>query len=155
MLLFKQLKISTEDRMILMNEDQILCCLCGGSVERVERVIHHCHLTGEVFGVAHSKCNLRAKTTRFLPIFFHNLSRYDAHHIIKNLKLNNGEKLSAIAKNDKTYISFSLDVPMEQFKSKSGQHIVLYHSLRFLDSFQFMSQSIDSLVKPLTKETSG
>ena len=146
----KQLKISTEDRMILMNKDQILCCLCGSSVERVERVIHHCHLTG-VFGVAHSKCNLRAKTTRFLPIFFHNLSRYDAHHIIKNLKLNNGEKLSAIAKNDETYISLSLDVPMERFKSKSGQHIVLYRSLRFLDSFQFMSQSIDTLTKTIDK----
>ena len=148
---FKQLKISTEDRMILMNKDQILCCLRGSSVERVERVIHHCHLTGEVFGVAHSKCNLQAKTTRFLPIFLHNLSRYDAHHIIKNLKLNNGEKLSAIAKNDETYISFSLDVPMERFKSKSGQHIVLYHSLRFLDSFQFMSQSIDSLAKTIDR----
>ena len=110
---FKQLKISAEDRMILMNKDQILCCLCGSSVERVERVIHHCYLTGEVFGVAHSKCNLRAKTTRFSPIFFHNLSRYDAHHIIKYLKLNNGEKLSAIAKNDETYVSFSSDVPME------------------------------------------
>ena len=72
---YKQLKISTEHGMILMNKDQILCCLCRSSVERVERVIHHCHLTGEVFGVAHS--------TRFLPIFFHNLSRYDAHHIIK------------------------------------------------------------------------
>ena len=134
---FKQLKISTEDRMILMNKDQMLC-LCGSSVERVERVIHHCYLTGEIFGVAHSRFNLRAKTTPFLSIFFHNLSRYDAHHIIKYLKLYNGEKLSAIAKNDETYNSYSLDVPMERFKSKSRQHIVLYHSLRvsfILDSF--------------------
>ena len=28
---------------ILMNKDQILCCLCGNSVERVERILHHCH----------------------------------------------------------------------------------------------------------------
>ena len=40
---------------------------------------------------------------------------------------------------------------MEQFKSKSGQHIVLYHSLRFLDSFQLMSQSTDSLAKIIDK----
>ena len=111
------------------------------------RVIHHCHLTGEIFGVAHSKCNLRAKTTRFLPVFFHNLSRYDAHHFIKYLKLNDGEKLSAIAKkNDETYISFSLDIPMERFKSKVGQNVVLYHSLRFLDRFQFISQNLDALM---------
>ena len=148
---FKQLKISAEDRMILMNKDQILCCLCGSSVERVERVVHHCHRTGEIFGVALSKCSLRAKTMRCLPILFHNLSQYDAHHTIKCLKLNNGENISAIAENDETYIFFSLDLPMERFKSKSGQHIVLYHYLRFIDSFKFMSQSIDSLAKAIDK----
>ena len=72
---FKQLKISTDDRDILMERDEIVCCLCGKIVDHNLRVIHHCHLTGEIFGVAHSKCNLRAKTTRFLPVFFHNLSQ--------------------------------------------------------------------------------
>ena len=144
---FKQLKISTDDRNILINKEEILCCLCGKSVELNQRVIHNCHLTGEILGVAHSECNLRAKTTQFLPIFFHNLSRYDAHHIIKNFKLNDGEKLSAIVKIDKTYISFSLDIAMERFKSKVGQIVVLYHSLHFFESFQFMSQSLDSLAK--------
>ena len=147
---FKQLKISTDDRNNLM-EDEIICCLCGFIVEHNLRVIHPCHLTGEIFGVALSNCNLRAKTTRLLPVFFHNLSRYDAHHMIKYLKLNHGEKLSAIAKNDETYISFSLDIPMERFKSRLRQNVVLYHSLRFLDSFQFMSQSLNSLAKTFTK----
>ena len=123
----------------------------GKKVEHKLRVIHHGHLTGEILGVAHSKCNLRAKTTRFLPVFFHNLSRYDAHHNIKYLKLNDGKKLSAIAKNDETYISFCLDIPMKRFKSKVGQNAVLYYSLRFLDSFQFMSQSLDSLAKTVDK----
>ena len=104
---FKQLKISTVDRNILMNKEEILCCWCGKSVQLNHRVIHPCHMTGEIFVAAHSQCNFRAKTTRFLPIFFHNLSRYDAHHIIKYLKLNDGEKLSAFTKNDETYI-FSL-----------------------------------------------
>ena len=148
---FKQLKISTDDRNILMERDEIVCCLCGKKVQHNLRVIHHCHLTGEIFGVAHSKCNLRAKTTRFLPVFFHNLSRYDAHRSIKYLKLNDGEKLSAIAKNNETYISFSLVIPMERFKSKVGQNAVLHYSLRFLDSFQFMSQSLDSLAKTVDK----
>ena len=138
-----------------MNKDQILCCLCETNVERSGWGIHHCHLTGEVFGVADPRCNLRAKTTGFLPIFFRGLSRYDAHEIIKYLKRNKFEKLSAIAKNDETYISFPLDVPIERFKSKSGQHAVLYHSLRFLDSFHFMSQGFDSLAKLMTKETSN
>ena len=40
---------------------------------------------------------------------------------------------------------------MERFKSKVGQNVVLYHSLRVLDSFQFMSQSLDSLEKTVDK----
>ena len=52
---FKQSKMSTEGRMILMKTDQILCCLCGSSVERSKGVIHHCRLTGKVSKVAHSR----------------------------------------------------------------------------------------------------
>ena len=33
------------------------------------------------------------------------------------------------------------------FQCKVGQNVVLYHSLRFLDGFQFMSQSLDSSAK--------
>ena len=124
-------------------------------MEECQRVIHHCHLTGETFGVAHSKCNLRERTTNFLPVFFYNLSRYDAHHIIEYLVIETGEKLSAIAKNDENYISFSLDMPMEKFESKKGHDVIQYHSLRFLDSFQFMSQSLYCLAKPWTSKNSS
>ena len=102
----KILRISKVDRISLLNQDDLRCCLCGEEMEESQRVIHHCHLTGEIFGVAHSKCNLRARTTNFLPVFFHNLSRYDAHHIIKHLVIETGEKLSAIAKNDESYIRY-------------------------------------------------
>ena len=97
-------------------------------MEESQRVIHHCHQTEERFGVAHSKCSLRARTI-FLSVFFHNFSRYDTHHIIKYLVIATGEKLSAIAKNDETHISFCLDRPME---SKKG--VIQYHSLRILDN---------------------
>ena len=47
---FKQLKISTDDRNILVERDEIVCCLCWKIVEHNLRVIHHCQLTGEIFG---------------------------------------------------------------------------------------------------------
>ena len=147
----KILRISKDDIISLLNQDDLRCCLCGEEMEESQRVIHHCHLTGEIFGAAHSKYNLRARTI-FLPVFFHNLSRYDAHHIIKYLVIETGKKLSAIAKSDETYILFSLDMPMEKFKSKKGHDIIQYHSSGFLDSFQFMSQSFDSLAKTLDKQ---
>ena len=127
------------------------CFICGKDVERSDRVIHHCHLTGAVFGIAHSRCNLRARTPNFLPIFFHNLSRYDAHHIIKNLKLKPSEDLTAISKTDETFISFSINVPVGTYKKKCGKIVKLVHSLRFLDSYQFVSQSLESLARTLSQ----
>ena len=111
--------------------------------------IHHCHLTGKVFGVAHSSCNLKARSTSYLPIFFHNLSRYDAHHIIRNLTLLSSEKLSTISRTDETYFSFSVCVPVGSSYTKNHKNATITNNLRFLDSFQFMSQSLDSLAKTL------
>ena len=127
----------------------INCCICRDSTTLYERVIHHCHLTGKVFGVAHSSCNLKARSTSYLPIFFHNLSRYDAHHFIKNLTLLSGEKLSAISRTDETYISFSVSVPVGSYYTRNHKNATITNNLRFLDSFQFMSQSLDSLAKTL------
>ena len=87
-----------------------------------------------------------------MSIFFHNLSRYDAHHIIKNMTLLSGEKLSAISRTDETYISFSVSVPVGFYYTKNQKNATITNNLRFLDSFQFMSQSLDSLAKTLKTE---
>ena len=146
---FRWLKITKTERKKLLSVDSVDCCICGEKAEMSDRVIHHCHLTGEIFGVAHSNCNLRARTTNFLPVFFHNFSRYDSHHILKNLKLKPGEKLSAISKNDETFTSFSIAIPVGSYKDKRNRIVPLFHSLRFLDSLQFMPQSLDALGKTL------
>ena len=150
--MFRRLVVSEQQRKRMLNVANVSCCLCGMDVEKTARVIHHCHLSGTIFGVAHSKCNLRARTTNFLPVFFHNLSRYDAHHILKHLKLKVGEELSAIAKTDQIYISFSINIPVGTYKKQSGQLVKLYQSLRFLDSYQFVSQSLENLAKTLKKD---
>ena len=96
---------------------------------------------------------MKARSVAFLPVFFfHNLARYDAHHIIKNLKLKENERLSAISRTDEVYISFSVSIPVGSYKTKKGQIVKVSNTLRFLDSFQFMSQSLDSLAKTLKKE---
>ena len=146
---FRWLRISKSEREKYLSGDSKICCICGKNAEKSTRVIHHCHLTGEIFGVAHSKCNLRARSSNFLPIFFHNFSRYDSHHILKNLQLKPGEKLSAISKTDETYTSVSIAVPVGSYKDKRNRIVSLYHSLRFLDSLQFMPQSLDALAKTL------
>ena len=103
------------------------------------------------FGVAHSKCNLRARTTKFLPVCFYNLSKYKALHFLIHLKLEVGEELSSIANTDETYISFSINIPVSTYKKQSRQLVNLYQPLRFLDSYRFVSQRLENLAKTLKK----
>ena len=44
----------------------------------------HCHHTGKFIGAAHSKCNLKYKVLKDIPIIIHNTS-YDAHFISNQL----------------------------------------------------------------------
>ena len=41
----------------------------------------HCHWTGKFRGAAHQKCNIMFRKTHQIPVFFHNFSGYDSHHI--------------------------------------------------------------------------
>ncbi len=47
------------------------------------KVRDHNHLTGEYRGATHCICNLNYKLPRFIPIYFHNFSGYDAHLFVK------------------------------------------------------------------------
>ncbi|KAK9512331.1 hypothetical protein O3M35_000779 [Rhynocoris fuscipes] len=73
---------------------------------------------------------------KFLPIFCHNLSGYDAHIIVKELGYD-GKDIEVIPNLEEKYISFSKIINEKLM-------------LRFLDSFRFMPSSLDSLSKNLT-----
>ena len=97
------------------------------------RVKDHCHITGKYRGAAHNQCNLmyRIKSKEWkLPVFIHNLKGYDSHLIIKSLQKEHGSTW-VIPQNKEKYLSFSVG------------------NVRFLDSMQFMPQSLDSLVSTL------
>ena len=79
------------------------CYICSEVVQAYPNA-HHCHSSGKIIGVADTKCNLQARAKRFLPVFFHNLSRYRSHHIVKQLTLLPDEKLSAISRTDEVYL---------------------------------------------------
>ena len=106
-----------------------------------DRVRDHDHLTGVYRGAAHAKCNLdlqvrRGKDGKALqvPVVFHNLKGYDANHIMSAMAKHEGQhKISCIAQNMEKYLTFSLG------------------NLKFIDSLQFMSASLDKLVSNLDK----
>jgi hypothetical protein len=99
------------------------------------KVQDHCHLTGYFRGAAHKSCNLNYKLSNFLPVFVHNLGGYDSHMLIKEFGLNKNE-IKLIPKNEEKYITFS-----KKINNK--------FELRFLDSYNFMSESLDQLTKNL------
>ena len=125
------------------------CHICKNRYSEEDiRVRDHCHITGNYRGSAHQDCNLKLRispTNIQIPVFFHNLRGYDSHfimqqigeiakkHVYKNKK---GEEcqmdINCIPNNMEKYMAFML-----------GKHLL------FLDSFQFMSSSLDNLTKNL------
>ena len=107
------------------------CHLCSNPLNG-DAVRNHDHQTGNFLGMAHNKCNLQYKNPKqnnkvMVPIVFHNLRGYDGHLIIQ--ALNKNENIHVIAKTLESYLSFKMD------------------NFKFIDSFLFMSTSLDNLVK--------
>ena len=106
------------------------------------KVRDHCHYTGKYRGPAHRICNLNYKISHYIPVIFHNLSSYDAHLFIKELGKEMYE-LGVIARNKDDYITFSVDVAVGKYMDKDGMEKSKIIQLRFIDSFKFMSSSVE------------
>ena len=113
-----------------------------------EKVKDHCHYTGRFRGAAHNSCNLKYKKPKFIPVVFHNLSGYDSHLFIKNLGFTDGT-IDCIPNNEEKYISFTKNTVVGSYTNEKGKDIPIKHKIRFIDSFKFMSTSLESLVNNL------
>ena len=113
-----------------------------------EKVKDHCHYTGRFRGAAHNSCNLKYKKPKFIPVVFHNLSGYDSHLFIKNLGYTDGN-IDCIPNNEEKYISFTKNTVTGSYTNKEGKTKPIKHKIRFIDSFKFMSTSLESLVNNL------
>ena len=109
-------------------------------------------MPGNLFGLAHNGCNLKQKIPVFIPVFFHNLSRYDSNHLIWYLILLQYKKLIVVPCTDENYVSFSLHIPLGEFDDKKGRNRIKIEEMRFLDSFRFLPDSLDNLSKSLNNE---
>ena len=125
------------------------CHICFKPFREGNRKVRdHCHYSGIYREAAHSLCNLQYKIPSYIPVVFHNLAGYDAHMFIKELASSSpdGARMGVIAKNKKDYISFSISVDVDEYIDKDGEERSKEIELRFIDSFKFMSGSLDSLV---------
>jgi len=95
------------ENMIFTEEDEknveaaTVCHICEKELGE-DKVIDHCHLTGRYRGAAPNDCNLKYKIPTFIPVYLHNLSGYDSHLFIKNLRTAMKMRLTAYLKPKKT-----------------------------------------------------
>ena len=114
------------------------------------RVRDHCQLTGRYRGPAHSNCNLNYKNSLYIPIVFHNLSGYDAHFIIKEIATAYEGRVDVLPITKEKYISFTKHVNSTKGKTENNSQRNCV-KLRFIDSFKFLSTSLDKLASYLDK----
>ena len=128
------------------------CWICEKDFNLGEkRVRDHCHFSGVFRGAAHESCNLNFRKPKLTPVFFHNLTGYDAHLFVKNLGKIEGD-ITCIPNNEEKYISFSKKILLGTRLNDQGKIVKIWHKIRFLDSARFMAAPLGNLVKNLTNE---
>ena len=118
-------------------ENNNICRFCEKNIES-DKVRDHCHLTGKYRGSAHNTCNInvKQKDSNFISFAFHNFSNYDCHMFFKKLVdlKKDKVKFKIIPKTNEEYIA------------------VKYGYIRFIDSYRFLSENLDKLVKNLDED---
>lgn len=113
------------------------CFICEKVMDENKIIDYDWH-TGDFRGVGHQSCIDKFRAPNYIPVFLHNLSNYDAHFIVHALNFVEGE-IQIIPQNKEKYISFSKQLLI------NNQTV----SLRFVDSFKFLSCSLEKLAKNL------
>ena len=139
---FEPLKLSVDEEKLF--QEATTCYICEKELG-ADKVRDHMHLPPYTYrGAAHANCNLqfqfrqgkRSQNSKFyIPVIFHNFRGYDSHLLMESTgKMSKGKKLSVIPNHSEKYLSFSVG------------------NLRFIDSLQFLNESLEKLVGNLSKE---
>ena len=112
-----------------------------------KKVRDHCHITGKYRGAAHDKCNLNFQITDKIPVIFHNLRGYDSHFIIQEIgEIIKKNTYKVTGKDGKEKVK-QMNINVIPNNMEKYMAIMLGEHLTFIDSFQFMSSSLDKLVE--------
>ena len=129
------------------HEKQSQCFICNKrfcydddrkDFKNYQKVRDHCYYTGKYRGATYSICNLRYRTTKTIPVVFHNGSKYDWHLIIKELakEFDCGE-FKCLGENTEKYISFSIPIKKEH----NDGRIVMFE-IQIIDSLRLMPTAL-------------
>ena len=113
------------------------CLTCENKFTTNVKVRRQCHVTGQYIAPICNKCNLQLKHRKrndkyFIPLFMHNARWYDSHFIIKHF--HDPDAKIQVPTNTEKFLALQID------------------SIRFLDSVQFLSSSLDNLVSTMARD---
>lgn len=98
------------------------------------------YVLGAFRGLIHGSCNMKLKNSFKIPIFFHAGSGYDLHILIESLSRNIDGKMTVIPMRMEKYLAI--------IKTLKDSRV----SFILLDSYKFLSSSLDNLVSLLDKD---
>ena len=108
------------------------CHICDKELKK-DKVRDHDHISEKYRGAAHSNCNINYSYKNVkIPVVFHNLRGYDGHLIMQEIG-KYAKDITVIPNTAEKYITFT----MNRFV--------------FIDSFQFMNESLEKLAESLKK----
>ena len=130
-------KIIKSDKLFLKTN---ICWLCDKKfIIKNDKIKHYCKLTGNYLGAAHQSCIdyvNKANQHKFIPVLYHNFSKYDNHMFFNDLCNSKVDKIdiSVIPRTNEEYMC------------------VNYGCIKFLDSMRFQTDSLEKLTESLKDE---
>ena len=123
------------------------CHLCGRAFEvsgPLGKARDHNHYNGAFRACLHNQCNVNRKRARFIPIFAHNGKNFDFHLIIKKLASFKFGSLTCLPVTSEKYTTFSFHFRADNTICTNTRDDAVMEC-RFLDSYSFMSDSLEKL----------
>ena len=116
----------------------------------VQKVWHHDHISGEFVAALSQRCNTRIRQPlATLPVFFHNLRNYDMHAMcIDGFSQMKNWELKPIAQTKEKYITLTARTVV----GHEDEEHKIWFEIRFVDSFQFLTASLDKLSSSLSHD---
>ena len=150
------------------------CWICGdefkdyhpGDTGGLWKVRDHDHITGQYRGAAHSKCNQQLRISPYhtpVPILFHNLKNYDGHHLVSAIGRTEVKETVCTDKNGQPLTYKDKKGVEKKVTVRDGEITAIVQNMekmisfswgqfRFIDSYAFLSSSLDKLVQNTPKK---
>ena len=147
----KKLEINDDDKKKF--ENSTICHVCNKKYKEEDiKVKHYQPITNEFIGSAHNECNLKLLVDPDkikIPVIFHNLRGYDSHFIMQEI----GKIVENNTYTNKKGQIKQMNINCIPNNMEKYMAFMLGNNLTFIDSFQFMSSSLDKLVINLPNES--